>query len=58
MVSLPWQFQVSGIFRAQSGFHHNRLWQGTTLIDPDGDGNTNSIDVRNATRKGLLGQHS
>ncbi len=55
MVSLPWQFQVSGIFRAQSGFHHNRLWQGTTLIDPDGDGNTNSIDVRNATRNGFTG---
>jgi hypothetical protein len=53
MVSLPWQFQVSGIFRAQSGFHHSRLWQGTTLIDPDGDGNTNGIDVRNATRNGF-----
>ncbi len=53
MVALPWQFQISGIFRAQSGFHHNRLWQGTTLIDPDGDGNTNGIDTRNATRNGF-----
>jgi hypothetical protein len=53
MISLPWQFQTSGIFRAQSGFHHSRLFAGTTqtpLIDPDGDGNTNSIDVRNSTR--------
>lgn len=53
MVSLPWQFQISGIFRAQSGFHHSRQFAGTTqtpFIDPDGDGNTNSIDTRNSTR--------
>jgi hypothetical protein len=53
MVSLPWQFQISGIFRAQSGFHHSRQFAATTqtpLIDPDGDGNTNGTDVRNTTR--------
>jgi hypothetical protein len=52
-VSLPWQFQISGIFRVQSGFHHSRQWAATTqtpFIDPDGDGATNSIDVRNTTR--------
>ena len=53
MVSLPWQFQISGIFRAQSGFHHSKQWAATTqtpLIDPDGDGNTNGTDVRNFKR--------
>ena len=50
LVELPFGFQASGIFRVQSGFHFSRLFQGTTLIDPDGDGNTNGIDTRNATR--------
>jgi hypothetical protein len=53
MVSLPWQFQISGIFRAQSGFHHSKQFAGTTqtpFIDPDGDGATNTIDVRNSRR--------
>jgi hypothetical protein len=53
MVELPWKFQISGIIRAQSGFHHSRQWGSpgqTGLIDPDGDGNTNGIDVRDATR--------
>lgn len=53
MVSLPWQFQVSGIFRAQSGFHYSKAWGGPGLIDPDGDGNTNGIDVINNTRNGF-----
>jgi hypothetical protein len=42
LVELPWQFQVSGIFRAQSGFHFSR--QALALEDPDGDGTFNSID--------------
>ncbi len=50
LVSLPWQIQVSGIFRAQSGFRYSRQWGGPGLIDPDGNGNTNGIDVRNAKR--------
>ena len=50
LVSLPWQFQISGIFRAQSGFYYSRQWAGPGLIDPDGNGNTNGIDVRNAER--------
>jgi hypothetical protein len=50
LVALPWQFQISGIFRAQSGYHYSRLWGGPGLIDPDGDGNTNGVDVRNAKR--------
>ena len=42
LVELPWQIQVSGIFRAQSGFHFSRTaW---VVNDPDGDGNTNGID--------------
>lgn len=39
---LPWQFQLSGIFRAQSGFHFSRESLGTE--DPDGDGSFNTID--------------
>jgi carboxypeptidase family protein/TonB-dependent receptor-like protein len=42
LVELPWQFQVSGIFRAQSGFHYSR--QPLALEDPDGDGTFNGID--------------
>ena len=39
---LPWQFQISGIFRAQSGFHYSR--QPLALEDQDGDGTFNAID--------------
>ena len=42
LVELPWQIQVSGIFRAQSGFHFSRT---VAFIDPDGNGRTNGIDV-------------
>jgi hypothetical protein len=42
LVELPGQFQVSGIFRAQSGFHFSR--QALALEDPDGDGTFNIID--------------
>ena len=42
LLELPWQFQVSGIFRAQSGFHFSR--QAVALEDPDGDGTFNTID--------------
>lgn len=42
LVQLPWQFQISGIFRAQSGFHFSRSVE---FIDPDGDANTNQIDL-------------
>jgi hypothetical protein len=42
LLELPWQFQVSGIFRAQSGFHFSR--QALALEDPDGDGTFNVID--------------
>ena len=42
LVELPWQFQISGIFRAQSGFHYSRT--ALALEDPDGDGTFNGID--------------
>jgi hypothetical protein len=42
MVELPWQFQISGIFRAQSGFHFSRF--DTLNRDPDGNANFNGID--------------
>jgi hypothetical protein len=42
LVEVPWQIQVSGIFRAQSGFHFSR--NPTTAVDPDGDGAFLGID--------------
>jgi hypothetical protein len=45
MVELPYQIQVSGIFRAQSGFHFSQQPPSGVLIDPDGDGSVNGIDV-------------
>ena len=42
LLELPWQFQVSGIFRAQSGFHFSR--SAVAFEDPDGDGTFNTID--------------
>src|SRR6266850_3308720 len=41
-VSLPWQLQVSGIFRAQSGFHFSTA--ALTPVDVDGDGLLNGVD--------------
>jgi hypothetical protein len=41
-VRLPWQFYVSGIFRAQSGFHYSVA--ALTPVDVDGDGVFNGID--------------
>lgn len=43
LIELPWQFQVSGIFRAQSGFRFSR--QPATLVDPDGDASVRGIDL-------------
>jgi carboxypeptidase family protein/TonB-dependent receptor-like protein len=42
LVDLPWKFQISGIFRVQSGFHFSRFDE--LSRDPDGNGNFNSID--------------
>jgi len=42
LVDLPWQFQIGGILRAQSGFHFSRF--DALNRDPDGNGNFNSID--------------
>jgi hypothetical protein len=41
LVDLPWQIQISGIFRAQSGFHFSRTGAST---DPDGNGTLTGID--------------
>jgi len=45
MVELPWQTQISGTFRAQSGFHFSRAPASGVLVDPDGDASVNAIDV-------------
>ena len=42
LLNLPWQIQLSGIFRAQSGFHFSRTG---SSVDPDGDGTLNGIDL-------------
>jgi hypothetical protein len=42
LVELPWQIQISSIFRAQSGFRFSRL--ASTPEDPDGNLNFNDID--------------
>jgi hypothetical protein len=42
LIDLPWQFQIGGIFRAQSGFHFSRFDEASR--DPDGNGNFNGID--------------
>jgi hypothetical protein len=44
LVEFPWQIQVSGIFRSQSGFHFSRNSIAGVVNDADGDGNTNGID--------------
>ena len=41
LLELPWQIQLSGIFRAQSGFHYSRTGSAT---DPDGNGTLTGID--------------
>ena len=45
MVELRYQIQISGIFRAQSGFHFSRAPASGVLVDPDGDASVNAIDV-------------
>ena len=45
MVELPWQIQLSGIFRTQSGFHFSQQPASGVLVDPDGDASVNAIDV-------------
>jgi len=42
LVSLPWQFQIGGIVRVQSGFHFSKF--DVLNRDPDGNGNFNGID--------------
>ena len=48
LVNLPWDFQISGIFRAQSGFRFSRT---DTLQDADGDSNFNGVDVKTGRNK-------
>lgn len=42
LLVLPWQVQISGIFRAQSGFHYSRTG---SSADPDGNGTLQGIDL-------------
>jgi len=45
LFELPYQIQISGIFRAQSGFHFSQQPANGVLVDPDGDSSINGIDV-------------
>jgi len=45
LVELPYQVMLSGILRAQSGFHFSRQPATGVLVDPDGDATVNGIDV-------------
>jgi len=42
IVQLPWQFEISGIFRVQSGFHFTDV--PLVPADVDGDGLRNGVD--------------
>jgi hypothetical protein len=42
LLELPWEIQLSGIFRAQSGFHFSRTG---SSADPDGNGTLSGIDL-------------
>ncbi len=42
MARLPWGFEISGIFRAQSGFHFTDVL--SKPVDVDGDGIFNGVD--------------
>ncbi|HXQ71250.1 MAG TPA: TonB-dependent receptor [Pyrinomonadaceae bacterium] len=42
LLALPWQVNISGIFRAQSGFHFSRTG---SSADPDGNGTLQGIDL-------------
>jgi hypothetical protein len=42
MVQLPWRFEISGIFRAQSGFHYSAITR--TPTDIDGGGLLKGVD--------------
>lgn len=48
LIDLPWEFQISGIFRAQSGFRFSKT---DTTQDADGDSNFNGVDVRTGRNK-------
>ena len=45
LVQLPWKFDFSSIFRAQSGFHYNASFAGN-VVNPDVDGDNifNGVD--------------
>ena len=45
LVELPYRILVSGIFRAQSGFHFSRTPATGVVVDPDGDAAVNGLDV-------------
>ncbi len=48
LVDLPWKFQISGIFRAQSGFHFSKSRPAGAALgpgDPDGDSTLNGFDL-------------
>ena len=45
LVDLPWKFQVSGIYRVQTGFPFSRFAK--VPLDVDGDGQYTDLDIVN-----------
>ena len=56
LYEFPWQIQISGIFRYQSGFRFSRsplaAFTGDNAGDPDGDSQFRGIDLSGAGRNG------
>jgi hypothetical protein len=44
LVDLPWNFEISTIFRAQSGYHYSQ--SSLVPLDQDGNGNFNGRDLK------------
>jgi len=44
LIELPWKFELSSIFRVQSGFHYTQA--SLSPLDQDGNGNYNNRDLK------------
>jgi hypothetical protein len=44
LIDLPWKFELSTVFRVQSGFHYTQV--ANLPLDQDGNGNFNARDLK------------
>lgn len=54
LLQLPWKFELSGLFRVQSGFPYTQ--SAAAPLDQDGNGNFNARDLKTA-RNGFTAPH-